>query len=528
MSAAWVEDLRIEVVASGAAILNGIDLRVDRGEIVGIAGETGSGKSTIGLALLGYHSPALRVAAGSVRVSGRDLATLGTGELRALRGHRVAYVPQDPASALSPGLTLRGAFAQVLRAHGVRDRAEQRTRTAQALDEVFLPSTPEFLGRYPHQLSGGQVQRAAIAIAFLFNPELVVMDEPTTGLDVATERTIVGLAQRLSATHGAGVVFVSHDLPLLLSFAHRIVVLRDGAVVEELPAACFLTAATHPYTRALIASLGHSRPADGAAPGSPLLQVTDLSARHGHSTVTHGINLEVAEGDCLALVGESGSGKTTTARAIAGLHADYDGTVAIDGQVMVHAVSRRTLEQLRAVQYVFQNPYSSFQPRRRVGSSIALVARQLRGLGRAEAAVVAAQMLVRVGLRPDHAHALPHQLSGGQRQRAALARALAADPRILVCDEVTSSLDASVRQEIVTLLRGLQASGLTMVFITHDLRLARSLAQSVVVLRDGYAVETGPIERVFAHPAHAYTRSLIDAAQFEGREGPAADQPSNP
>jgi peptide/nickel transport system ATP-binding protein len=513
--AARVDGLSIEVVRSETPILTEVGLEVARGEIVGIVGETGSGKSTAALALLGYHSPALRVTGGSVLLGGRDMLSASERELRSLRGDRVSYVPQDPASALSPTLRLAEAFEHVMRAHGLDDPAERARKMATALAEVNLPITPEFAQRYPHQLSGGQIQRAAIAIAFLFNPELVVLDEPTTGLDVATERVVVDLARRLSAIHSSGVAFVSHDLPLLLTFAHRIVVLRDGRVVEVLPRAGFLTEANHPYTRELIAALvGGSSPAGGPASSEPpILEVAGLTARYGRHTVTHGLDLAVEAGECLALVGESGSGKTTAARAIAGLHPDYDGQVRAGGETLAPSVRRRSREQLRRIQYVFQNPYSALQPRRPVGRSIALVARRLRGCSRREAAAVAADALVSVGLRPDHAAALPHQLSGGQRQRAALARALAADPCVLICDEVTSSLDAQVRRGIVALLKELQAErGLAMVFITHDLRLAHELSHRVAVLREGRIVEDGPTSQVFAHPSHPYTQTLVEAA----------------
>ncbi|MDR0432474.1 MAG: ABC transporter ATP-binding protein [Bifidobacteriaceae bacterium] len=513
---AHVAGLSIEVARSGAVILDGIDLDIARGEIVGIAGETGSGKSTLALALAGYHSPALNVSGGAVEVAGHDMLNSDEKQLRSLRGDRVAYVPQDPASALSPALRLRDAFGTVQRAHGMREPAQRAERMSQALGEVNLPCDAPFAARYPHELSGGQIQRIAIAIAFGFNPDVVVLDEPTTGLDVATKHVVVSLAQRLSAAHNSGVAFVSHDLALLLTFTHRIVVLHDGKLVEDLPTGRFLTDATHPYTRELIAA-ARLEPADpaalGSGPADGELAVIGLDAAYGGHQVTHGIDLQVRAGECLALVGESGSGKTTVARAIAGLHPEYQGQIRLGGEVLPASVRRRDRAMLRHIQYVFQNPYSALAPRRAVGRSIALAARGLRGCSRAEADAIAAQVLERVGLRPDHGRALPHALSGGQRQRAALARALAGGPSILICDEVTSSLDATVQRGIVALLADLRReTGLTMVFITHDLSLARAISDTVVVLKDGRVVESGPTAQVFTDPQNPYTQLLVDSA----------------
>lgn len=513
-----VRDLGIGVGADGPLILAGLDLDLDPGEVLGVAGETGSGKTTFGLALLGHFGPGLRRRSGRVEVTRVEVSgehPPAPAALRALRGRTIAYVPQDPAGALAPHLRLEESFAELSRAHR---EAFSPQRRAELFARVGLPSDPGFARRFPHELSGGQQQRVAIALAFFLRPSLVVMDEPTTGLDVTTKLLIAELARELAAEQQAAVVFISHDLPLLFRVAGRIVVMHEGRVVETGTTARILAHATHPYTRRLLSAwrLGGS-PAPAPQTGRQVLGVRGLSARYGSVEVTHELDLSLGVGECLAVVGESGSGKTTTARALCGLHSDHSGRILLWGEPLAAEVSRRDRRQRRAVQYVFQNPWGSLNPRRRVGASVAIAAQYLRGLSRREAERLAGQLLLDVGLRADHAAAMPQHLSGGQRQRAALARALAAEPDVLVCDEVTSSLDASVQADIVALLTRLQADrGLGMVFITHDLALAAAISHRVMVLKDGYVVESGPTSEVLAHPDDPYTAELVRAARFEG------------
>lgn len=528
---ASVEELAVEVGTSHQVVLHGVSLTVAPGEIVGLAGETGSGKTTLGLSLLGYTAPGLAVESGRVTV-GDDVLTgagaVDAAHLRSARGNLVSYVPQDPSSALSPGIRIGQTIREILRAHSVTDPREQAARRVELFSAVGLPVDDGFARRYPHELSGGQQQRVAIAIAFALHPRLVVMDEPTTGLDVTTKGKVVQLVTRLSRDTGASVVFISHDLRLLLSFADRVVVLFDGRIVEEAPATELVASARHPYTRRLLDALPQT---DGAArmtpiaPGAtPVLTVRGMYAHYGRSPVTHGVDLDLYPGACLAVVGESGSGKTTTARAIAGLHTGYEGTVALGGDVLARDVVARSIQQKKAIQYVFQNPYASLNPRRTIGGSIAICARVLRGMNRTDARAEAGRLIQQVGLRPDHLLALPHQLSGGQRQRAALARALAAEPSVLVCDEITSSLDISVQQEIIDLLQELQqVSGLSMLFITHDLGLARSVAESTAVMLGGAIVEQGPTSHVLDSPQHEYTAALVQAASLRPARVPLRD-----
>ncbi len=521
MNVVEVGGLRVGLGAAGREILRGVDLEVASGEIVGLAGETGSGKSTLGLSTLGYLAPGLTARAGRIALGGvpivDDGVTVPEAALRPRRGREISSVPQDPGGALNPGMTIGRSFAEVMRAHGAGGPAEWAARRSELFEAVGLPGDADFAERYPHELSGGQQQRVAIAIAFALDPSVVVMDEPTTGLDVATKEAVARLIVSLVRERGSGVVLISHDLPLLIRVTDRIVVMRDGVVVEQGPARQIAEAPQHPYTQRLIDAL----PVLGAPPagggGEPLLTVTGLSARHGRVQITHGVDLEVAAGDCVAIVGESGSGKTTTARSIAGLHAGFDGEVRLAGELLARDVARRTRAQRRAMQYVFQNPWGALNPRRAIGATVALSARKLLGVSRAEAHDLALDALARVGLGHEFFGALPHRLSGGQRQRVAIARALVADPDVLVCDEVTSSLDLSVQAEIMKLIAGLKRErGLAVLFITHDLALAGEIADHMVVLQNGCVVESGPTGRLLSAPAHEYTASLVRAARLGG------------
>jgi peptide/nickel transport system ATP-binding protein len=439
-----------------------------------------------------------------------DGVRIGDRELRSLRGRQVAYVPQDPGGALAPNLRIGDSVAEVCRAHGVSTNPE---RTAEWFAAVGLPGDEGFARRYPHQLSGGQQQRVAIAIAFALEPALIVMDEPTTGLDVTTKRRIAELVRSLATRRSSGIVFISHDLELLLALADRVAIMQDGRMVETGAVSDVEANPRHPYTRTLLEALHPSTEPRSVPYDSTrqLLRLEAVSARFGSHEVTHGLDLVVAPGECVAVVGESGSGKTTTARVAAGLHTTYTGRVLLQGELLAADVGLRSPGQRRAVQYVFQNPWGSLNPRRRVGRSIAVVGRKLLGLSAAEARERTFALLEAVGLRPDHADAMPQHLSGGQRQRVGIARALIAEPALLICDEVTSSLDLSVQAGIVALLQRIQAErGLSMLFITHDLALAAAVAHRVAVLQDGHIVEQGATSGVLHSPSHPYTIALTE------------------
>jgi peptide/nickel transport system ATP-binding protein len=583
MSAAVsVENLRIEIAATGTPVVSDVSFTIAPGEILGVVGESGSGKTTVGLALLGHARRGLRIAGGSVLLGDRDVLTLDEEERRKLRGSAVSYVPQDPASSLNPALRIGLQVREVLEAHdsgGARDHA---ARIAEMMREVALPDDHAFLKRYPHELSGGQQQRVGLAMAFANRPRLIVLDEPTTGLDVTTQAHVLSTVRELATLHDVAALYVSHDLAVVAGLARRVAVMYAGRVVELGPADGLFASAGHPYTRRLIGAIprltggrslvgipGHAL-SPGNQPGGcgfaprcalrieqceqevpslrpigtdhtvrcvraelvmtqdpgkagepiempaaddaevPALRLTDLVASYGRYEVVHSVSLSLAAHECLALVGESGSGKTTIARAVAGLHRDWTGTIALDGAELHPSARKRGGDARRRIQYIFQNPYGSLNPRRTVGQ---IVAQPLKVFGTAsgrEADQRVAEMLERVSLTSGYARRYPDQLSGGERQRVAIARALVCDPTVLICDEVTSALDVSVQAAIVELLGSLQRDlGLSMLFITHNLPLVRSIAQRVAVLSQGRIVEAGEVGQVLADPSQPYTRQLL-------------------
>jgi peptide/nickel transport system ATP-binding protein len=573
-----VRDLRVVVAGSAAVVVDEISFDLQPGEILGLVGESGSGKTTVGLALLGHCRRGLSIAGGSVLLAGEDLLRFDEQRLRRIRGRLVCYVPQDPATALNPALRIRTQLAECL-----EDASE--ARLVELLAEVKLPARAEFLEAYPHQLSGGQQQRVAVAMAFANRPRLIVMDEPTTGLDVTTQAHVLETVRQLCTRHGGATVYVSHDLAVVVSLASRVAVMYAGRIVEMGPTARVLGEPDHPYTRALIravpeleagqrlhgiagqapepgrrpkgcsfaprcplalAACGATAPAPvtiapdhtvrciraaerepapslAAEPAdetktapAPLLEIADLAAFHGPKQILHGVSLALARRRCLALVGESGSGKTTLARCIAGLHRQLDGAMRFEGTALATGARSRPPALRRRIQYVFQNPYASLNPRRSIGQSIAVALGEFERLSARELRARVAAALASVALPASAAERFPHQLSGGQRQRAAIARALILEPELLICDEVTSALDVSVQAVIVELLARLQRErGLAMLFVTHNLPLVLSVAQEVAVMQDGRIVERGAVEQVLHRPEAAETRRLLeDAPRF--------------
>jgi peptide/nickel transport system ATP-binding protein len=577
-----VRDLRIVIAGTDIDVVDEVSFALSPGEILGLVGESGSGKTTVGLALLGHCRRGLRIAGGKVRIGERDIMTLSEQALREVRGNLVCYVPQDPGTALNPALRIRTQLLECLKAGS--EGAEQRM--LELLTEVKLPGTPAFLDSYPHQMSGGQQQRIAIAMAFANRPRLIVMDEPTTGLDVTTQAHVLETVRQLCVRHGVAAVYVSHDLAVVASLAGRVAVMYAGRVVEMGPTERVLRRPDHPYTRALIRAVpdlegrlvlhgipgqapepgrraagcsfaprcalavddcrkgppalaavgqGHlvrcirselreaetgpgAQPAEilGDAASSTVLRVENLTASHGPKQILHGIALDVPARTCLALVGESGSGKTTLARCIAGLHRELGGTMHFHGQDLAPGSRHRPAEIRRRIQYIFQNPYASLNPRRTIGQSIAVALQEFEPVSGATARERVAAALERVALPAASAGRYPHQLSGGQRQRAAIARALIVEPELLICDEVTSALDVSVQAVIVELLDELQRErGLAMLFVTHNLALVRSIAQYVAVMQGGRIVELGSVGQVLDQPKAAETHRLLqDAPRF--------------
>jgi peptide/nickel transport system ATP-binding protein len=584
-----VDGLKVELAATGDEIVDGISFSVRRGDVVGLVGESGSGKTTVALALLGHARRGTRISGGHVRVAGLDIVSLKPGEVRSARGRIVSYVPQDPSMALNPALRVGKQLSEVIEVHERSATADAiRSRIRDVLADVRLPSDDAFLSRYTHQLSGGQQQRVCIAMAFILRPQVIVLDEPTTGLDVTTQAHVLETVRELCSNHNVASIYVSHDLAAVASLATRVLVMYSGRLVENGPTDRLFLHPGHPYTRKLIGAIpdismrrvleaipggvpspgerpsgcvfsprcsdavaicfegppamvavepGHdalcfrvgelSRSIVQAAEASenvsgqigevPLLQVDDVSAFFGAKQILHGVSFDLRPEECIAVVGESGSGKTTLARAIVGLHDSRTGAIRFDGQVLEPRARHRSQEVRRSIQYIFQSPYNSLNPRRTIGEIVRVPIEHFFGLtGRAAAREVGA-VLERVSLPSGMESAYPDELSGGERQRVAIARALACKPKILICDEITSALDASVQAAIIRLLEGLQQRDrLSILFVTHNLALVRTIASQVMVLNNGSIVETGPTERVLLRPSHAYTKELIaDTPTFE-------------
>jgi peptide/nickel transport system ATP-binding protein len=580
VSTLQIETLRMDVGDTGNDVVDEVTLEIQPGEVLGLVGESGSGKTTVGLAVLGHARRGVHLTAGSVMIKGREMLSLAPGDLRRARGNLVSYVPQDPSTALNPALRVGRQIMEVLEFHdfGGSDAA-RRERVKEVMAEVLLPSTRQFLRRYPHQLSGGQQQRVGLAMAFACRPAVIVLDEPTTGLDVSTQAHVLATVRELCRQHGVAALYVTHDLAVVANLADRVAVMYAGRIIEQGPTALIFARPAHPYSRHLIAAapdisgqratvglpgrapspghrpigcafalrcefaseectvafpmvtevaMGHTvrcvKPFSSPVRTAPVkgttgrptadvdatLVLDGVSVSYIGQTVVHDIDLHIGKGECLALVGESGSGKTTLSRSIGGLHHEWTGSIRLDGQPLARSSRDRSIEERMKIQYVFQNPYSSLNPRRTVGDSVArpLI---IAGVSRSDTQTAVGEMLERVSLTAKHAAHYPDQLSGGERQRVAIARALVSHPDLLVCDEVTSALDVLVQAAIVDLLADLQRElGLSMLFVTHNLPLVRSIAQRVAVLAAGHIVELGPTEQVLTLPEQEYTKRLLD------------------
>ncbi|MFD2238100.1 ABC transporter ATP-binding protein [Aureimonas populi] len=534
-----IEGLRISLPAGSDRpdALWGFDLRVREGEIVCLVGESGSGKSLAANAVMRLlPEPHVRVREGTIRLDGEDLLALSPGRMRALRGDKIGMIFQEPMTALNPQKTVGWQIDEVLRLHTGLNRAERRARVLSILADVHIPDPASAYNAYPHQISGGQRQRVMIAMALVLQPRLIIADEPTTALDVTTQKQILKLIKDLQASHGAGILFITHDFGVVAEIADRIAVLRLGEMVEQGPAAEVLRNPQHPYTRKLIAAVPALTPPPARAPGDGpvVLEARHLrktfaarggflGGRRGAVTAVKDLSFELRRGETLGVVGESGSGKTTVSRLVTRLLEADGGQVHIDGRDLI-AASRREMRALRKdIQMVFQDPMASLNPRRKV---LDLIAQGpiVQGVPRHVAEGRARELLALVELPPAAADRYPHEFSGGQRQRIGIARALAMEPRVIVADEPVSALDVSVQAQVLKLLAGLRERlQLSLLFVTHDLRVAAQLCDRVIVMSKGEIVETGPTASVFADPVHPYTRSLLASIPGRSWEPPVSN-----
>ncbi|MDN5631246.1 ABC transporter ATP-binding protein [Glutamicibacter protophormiae] len=629
-----VEHLSLGVV-DGGLILDDVSFRLRPGRILALVGESGSGKTTAALACMNHLRSGLELRGGTVELQegasrfhrdAVDLLTLSEKQMRQLRGGTIAYVPQDPALSLNGSLRVGEQIAEVLRAHEFgRNARERDARVAEVLSEVGLPSDSAYQRRFPHQLSGGQQQRIGIAMAFACRPAVIILDEPTTGLDVATQDLVLKTIYQLTTKHDVAGLYITHDLAVVAQVANDVAVMLHGQIVEDGPAERVLRHPEHPYTRSLLAAVpdmqgarvmgggpavsplasvrapwddgrsaathftaddavstpradapdpapsgqeavatsaeagaaaglgladstgeptrpepsgpargssvrgtapGATRAAGGRAvtrergaggvvvPGrenEPVVRLRDLRMAYGPAVILDGINLELEAGQTTMLLGESGSGKTTLSRSVAGLNDGYTGDVLLDGEVLAPSTRRRSNEQRRRIQYVFQSPFSSLNPRRSIGDSLQVPLQMGGGMNREQRRAAVADALDAVRLGRSYIDRRPGELSGGERQRAAVARALVNAPSVLVCDEITSALDVSVQASVIELLRELQHErGLAMLFVTHNIALARHISHKLAVLERGKLVDYGPTDTVLRNPRHAYTRSLLE------------------
>ncbi|MEV0358017.1 ABC transporter ATP-binding protein [Nocardia sp. NPDC050697] len=532
-----VTDLRVRYRTGDGPVtaLDGVSLTLHPGEVVALVGESGSGKSTLAQAVIGLLPASAEIDGGAVEFDGEPVDHRSERALRELRGARIGFVPQDPGLSLNPVQRIGGQVAEALLVHGRATRRDAAERAVELLGEAGLDRPADRAKQYPHQLSGGQRQRVLIATALACSPDLVIADEPTSALDATVARRVLDRLTERTAARGAAVLLITHDLATAAERADRLVVLRDGAVVEEGPTARLLSAPEHPYTRELLDSspgLAASGPgrAERERADQPLLRITGLRKRFrlggAALTAVDGVSLELDRGETLALVGESGSGKSTTARLALRLADPDAGTVEFDGQPLTALRGRKLRELRRRFQIVYQNPYGSLDPRQRVADIVAEPLRAYRTGDRAARTARVGELLEQVGLGSGFAGRRPAELSGGQRQRVAIARALALHPELLVLDEPVSALDASVQAQILALLDDLQRRlGLAYLFISHDLAVVRRISDRVAVMRHGRIVETGRTAALFATPEHEYTRELLAAVPRPRTELSAAPGP---
>ena len=512
-----IRDLRIEG-RSGEEwheIVHGIDLTLRRGEVMGLIGESGAGKSTIGLAAMGYARDGCRISGGKIEFDGMDLTTTPQDDLRALRGSRIAYVAQSAAASFNPSHRLIDQHTEGPMLHGISSREESEKDAIELYRRLRLPNPDEIGFRYPHQVSGGQLQRAMTAMAMSCRPDLIIFDEPTTALDVTTQIEVLASIRDIVDQFDTAALYITHDLAVVAQMADRIKVLLKGDEVEEAETREMLESPKQDYTKSLWAVRSFERPQKPPAPADavPVVSVKNISAAYGDTPVLFDVSFDIHAGRTVAVVGESGSGKSTAARCITGLLPPSSGEVMFDGEVLPADFRKRNREQLRQAQMIYQMADTALNPKKRIGEIISRPVQFYLGLKGAALKQRVDQLLDQIELEPSqYYHRYPSELSGGQKQRIGIARALAAEPKFIICDEVTSALDQLVAEGILKLLDRLQEElNLAYMFITHDLATVRSIADEVVVMRQGKVVEAGPKDVMFKPPHHPYTDLLLSS-----------------
>ena len=495
-------------------IVNDLDVTLDRGEVLGLIGESGAGKSTLGLASMCFARPGCKITGGSIFFDGADLRALGEEQLRQMRGVRAAYIAQSAAAAFNPAKRLNDQVTEAAVRHDVMNLAAATERAVELYGRLDLPDPSRIGRRYPHQVSGGQLQRVMSAMAMACGPDLLVLDEPTTALDVTTQIEVLATVRDLIRNNNTAALYITHDLAVVAQIADRIMVLRYGDLIEEGTTEQILHDPGEAYTRELISARTEeiNTKVFAGMPEKPVLSIAGVTASYdGGVDVLKDISVDIGRGETVAVVGESGSGKSTLARVVTGLLPPHRGQVEFDGRRFSPALKDRSKEELRKVQMIYQMPDVAMNPRQRVSEIVGRPLAFYFGITGKEREERMFALLREIDLGPEFADRFPGQLSGGQKQRVCIARALAADPELIICDEVTSALDQVVAAGILKLLDRLQSEkNLAYMFITHDLGIVRNIADRTVVMYQGSVVEQGTTEQIFTPPQkEAYTRKLI-------------------
>jgi len=517
-----VDGLTLRIGASGRTVVNDVSFCVSPGEIVGIVGESGSGKTLAARAVMGFIPPAVRLISGSIRFDGEEVTTMAPKRLRTIRGAKVGMVFQEPMTSLNPSMLIGRQLEEGLALHRKLDAAGRRELILDMLRRVGIRDPEGAFNAYPHQYSGGMRQRIMLASVMLLKPALLLADEPTTALDAVVQRDVMELMVDLTQANNTAVLLISHDLGMVARYCSRIVVMCQGDVVEQGRSEDILARPQHPYTRKLLAAMPHREPArELPKAATPLVSVDNLIVDYGGrqgffrkeqgKRALHGISLSVKPGEVVSVVGGSGSGKTTLGHAIAGLLKPSGGEIRFNGKPIDKSDAAFWDYRLNC-QMVFQDPYSSLDPRMTIRELVAEPLRLVKGMGAAEKKARLQEVLSEVGLGDGFAERYPHELSGGQRQRVAIARAIIRRPSFVIADEPVSALDVTVRAQVLELFAQLQKKhGFSCLFISHDLGVVEQVSDRVVVMQDGRIVEEGTRDQIFDAPKHDYTRKLLSA-----------------